>query len=1461
MQSLRLSALLGKGSERASVMIDSGATALFMDTAVAKRCGAEIHPSNRFIRLADGTERRADGVATVRCHLISAEHDGVSFDAEYCIAPLGGHEVILGTPWLAHFNPQIDWREGRVQLQRGHGHGLLPTAEGRLAEGAEFVALRAVDSTDGDPRPTSEPPPRRIDCAVASHAQMQKWFRKDKLDLSTVELIRVRQTPSMVGLAALSPTAGETPKDPALKALLEKYADVMPSELPPGVVHDRPIKHHVELTPGARPHAPPLRRYSPAEDAEIRKQVEAQLARGHVRPSNSPWGAMVLLAKKKDGGMRFCIDYRALNNQTVKDRYALPLADECFDRAQGAKYFSCIDLHSGFWQIPMDEESAPLTAFRTRFGHFEYTVLPMGLCNAPATFMRLMNDVLRKHLDQFVLAFLDDIFIYSRTREEHLDHLEQVLTILRQHKLYLKPSKCEWMKEEVEFLGHRIGRGGLSVDPGKVDAIKTWPVPTDVSALRSFLGLAGYYRRFIEDYSRIALPLTELTKDEAEWAWGEKEQAAFGRLKQLLSSAPVLQLADPSLPYTIHCDASGYAVGSVLMQDQGNGLQPVSFISTKMKDAETRYAPHEQELLALVYACKKWRHYLHGRPFTILSDHRSLQHFSTQPLLSARQARWKDALADFDFTIQYIEGPKNVVADALSRRGDHKPPSLQEILQQKGAVAKTGEDFLASIRIVSEREAEKPCQACMASVRNDEVGPTQEALRDRARAAAERSAPPHPDRPKPNKQGAIVMPSQRCTAERRGGGQCGLRTRKGQYCFFHRKLIAGTRIAKSSIPGAGQGLIATREFRRNQAVADYTGDLVQTTGRTEGGPYFLELTPGLSVDAARTNAADGRWVNDPRGTKRRPNAHLGPQRGAQGQAGRVIADKRIRPGEEVLVRYGRAYWNAHRHYAQTARKTAAVTAASATTTTRADDLSLLEELRAAAASDEDYPKDLEAAQRIYGKGCRMLGELVWIDERLCVPNDGALRTRLIHEFHDTPQGGHFGRDKTVAAMRQRFHWAGMQAQVAQYVQTCDTCQRVKHSRQRTPGLLMPLPIPEEIDSHWTMDFVTGLPKTERGFDAIQGHFSRGGSIKRLATACTTDTAGDIAQRFVDSVVRHHGVPASVVSDRDPRLMKGFWKALQERLGTKLEASTSHHPQTDGKSERDQQTMEQYLQSFCEMHPRDWDLRLGLCELALNSTPHAASGLSAYKLLYGREPATSVDRALQAGPSATRTASASDDAILPAAEARWEWMRRTWQQARDLLLKGQQRMAVQADRHRRDLKFKVGDMVMLSTKHLQLKDEASTRKLTPLYCGPFPIKKVINDNAYELALPPLLQIHPVINVSQLRQYRDGRVAFPTRPQVRDRPPPDAVDSNGQEQYAVERLLAHKGTGASLQYLVLWQGYPFEEATWQSAADLKGASDALAEYRRVQGELPQRAKTRRGRRSSRARRDGLNAADGC
>jgi len=376
--------------------------------------------------------------------------------------------------------------------------------------------------------------------------------------------------------------------------------------------------------------------------------------------------------------MRLCIDYRALNKITIKNKYPLPRIDELLDRLLGARYFSKIDLRSGYHQVRIAAEDVHKTAFSTRYGHYEFLVMPFGLTNAPATFMNLMQSVFNQYLDDFVIIFLDDILVYSKTHADHMMHLEYALQTLRQQKLYAKKSKCEFNKSEISFLGHVINSNGITMEPSKVDAVMKWPQPRNIHDIRSFLGLAGYYRRFVKDFSRVAAPLTNLLHKNTPFNWGVEQETAFTELKQAVSSAPVLIVPDPNKPYTVVTDASGFAIGAALCQDHRNGQQPCSYISRKMNNHEMNYPVHEQELLAIIHALREWRHYLHGSQFTVVTDHRSLQYLQTQPHLSARQVRWSEFVQRFDFVVTYQAGKENHVADALSRRPDHQLSALSE---------------------------------------------------------------------------------------------------------------------------------------------------------------------------------------------------------------------------------------------------------------------------------------------------------------------------------------------------------------------------------------------------------------------------------------------------------------------------------------------------------------------------------------------------------------------------------------------------------------------------------------------------------------------------------------------------------------------------------------------------------------------------------------------------------------
>ncbi|KAJ6797354.1 uncharacterized protein M6B38_216750 [Iris pallida] len=445
--------------------------------------------------------------------------------------------------------------------------------------------------------------------------------------------------------------------------VVEEFRDVFPEELP-GLPPDRAVEFSIDLIPGAAPIAKKIYPMNKEELAELNKQINELLSKGFIQPSASPWGAPVLFVKKKDGTLRLVIDYRALNEVTIKNKYPLPRIDQLFDQLGEARVFSKIDLRSGYHQVKVKREDIPKTAFRTRYGHYEFLVMPFGLTNAPAIFMDLMNRVFYQYLDKFVIVFIDDILIYSKSEEEHEKHLRIVLQTLREEQLYAKLSKCEFWLDQIPFLGHIVSGEGISVDPKKVEAVKSWPTPKSVAEIRSFLGLAGYYRRFVENFSRIAEPLTRLTRKEEKFNWTEKCQAAFDELKKRLISAPILALPSGSGGYEIYSDASGKGLGCVLMQHG----RVIAYASRQLKTHERNYPTHDLELAAVVFALKLWRHYLYGERIKIYTDYKSLKYVFTQKEINMRQRRWLELLKDFDMELTYHPDKANKVADALSRR-------------------------------------------------------------------------------------------------------------------------------------------------------------------------------------------------------------------------------------------------------------------------------------------------------------------------------------------------------------------------------------------------------------------------------------------------------------------------------------------------------------------------------------------------------------------------------------------------------------------------------------------------------------------------------------------------------------------------------------------------------------------------------------------------------------------------
>ena len=1129
----------------AALLIDSGASYNFIaDSYIAKHRLTTTAINGPTIQLADGTlysvTRQLTGTVRIGAYLGKFTAFALPLQCSY--------DVILGTPWLTATNPHIDWRQRTITVQQ-HGQSIVlrPTdlphqpktpylstlqVYHQMHRGA--ILFLAIVREKVPPPDSTEPPD--------DPTQTNPHHTPDQDSPSTPT-----DYPPEIQAAV----------DQHVRRLKQEYADVMPPELPKELPPHRPgHDFKIELVPGAKPFKGPYYKLSYEEEAECRRQCEDGMARGFVRPSTSPWGSPVLFVKKKDGTLRMCIDYRALNKLTIKNNTALPRIDDLLDRMAGARYFTTMDLRSGYNQMRVEESSIPFTAFKTKWGLFEYTVLSFGLCNAPASFQALMTDIFRAYLDQWLVIFIDDLCAWDSDLDTHIEHLEIILSTLREHKLYIKETKCEWIKPEVSFLGHRISKDGVSMDDGKVQAILDWPAPSNVAELRSFLGMAGFYRHFLRRFAQESAVLTDLLRKDQPWTWTERQQAAFDNLKHKLTTAPVLAYPDPAKPFTVTSDASSRAIGAVLTQDHGRGQQPIAFFSRKLNPTELNFAAYELELLALIEALKHWRHYLRGASRNqAFTDHRALKFFAAQKTLNPRQARWMGILQEYNVYIDYLPGKTNLVADALSRRPD--------LLSSITTVHTLGE-FLTTLK---------------ASYGNDDESK------------------------------AILTDLQNGTA------------------------------------------------------ASYS------------------LQDGLILQ----------------------------------------------------------HDSSHR--------------------------------------------------------------------RLYIPPAAQdLRRQLLAEHHDSVLAGHLGYDKTVACLQRNYWWPTMRRDVRAYIGSCPCCQVNKGRNRRSAGLLQPLPIPERQWESTSMDFITHLPTTADGNDAIMTVVDRLTKMVHVVPTRTTATAPDVAALYFNTITRLHGLQKSIISDRDPKFTSKFWEALAKLWDTRLNRSTAFHPQTDGQTERANRVLQEVLRAYVSDRHTDWDKRLAAAEFAINNAPSASTGESPFYLNYGFHPLT----------PATVDLPTPDNARSQAASEFVARMNKDLAAAKAALKTAQERQAHYANTKRQDISYKVGDRVLLSTANLKLRTDGPASKFNPRWCGPFAITERIGKVAYRLELPSTMRVHPVFHVSLLKPYQAAEAD--DRPAVR---PPPII---GEHIYEAERISNRRTVTVNgrqqVQYLVHWQGYPDSEATWEPASHLLG-----------------------------------------
>jgi hypothetical protein len=1111
------------------ILIDPGAEINYISTTYTKKHKISTKRTDYSAEWVQGsTERLHETSNFVKLSMGSNYTEELPFS----VMPLHKYDVIIGKQWLSHYNPQISMRSNQMSFSF---IGKPVTINADISKESHFISKK----------------------------ELKRGLKKG-VPTFAVYIRDINEHPK--------PGNSAHPKE-SVQDLLEEFKDVFPEDLPDGLPPERSHDFKIILQPLASPQKRPLYKLSQVETEELQKQLAELLGKGFIKPSSSPWGSPILFVNKKDGGTRMCVDYRALNQLTVKNCYPLPRLDDIFDKLRHAQFFSKIDLRSGYHQIRLDPDSVPLTAFRTKYGLYEFLVLPFGLTNAPAIFMSLMNDVFRDCLDKFVMVYLDDILIYSSTYEEHIDHLRHALVLLRKNSLFAKLSKCEFAKSSVSYLGHIISDEGFSMEEDKIASIQHWPTPSCKRDVQSFLGLVNFYRRFIRNCSRISRPLTKITGN-IPFTWTSVEQEAFDALRIAVTSAPVLRAFDPDLPTFVTTDASGYAIGAVLEQKTSDSCRPVAYFSRTMSPAEQNYHPQEQELLAIIESLRHWRAYLHGRPFIVNTDHESLKYLQTQDHLSSRQVRWMESLIEFDFQIKYIKGKTNVVADALSRQ------------------IKTSQ--------------------------------------------------------KPEQQNKELLES----------------------------LVKKT----TFINAISQIHLGTGDFETLSS--EYSTD-----------PEFKEL---------------------------------------------LNTTHSILP---YIIHNG----------------------------------------------------------------------LIYRENRLCIPC-GATRQKLLHDCHDIPSAGHLGIKKTISRITQNYYWRNLRKTVRDYIMTCDICQRTKSSTQKPIGLLHPLPIPEERWECVSMDFITPLPATSRGNTGILVVVDRFSKMMHAVPTPSHCTAITTANLYHDFIYRYHGLPKTIVSDRDPIFMSNFWRNLFAMVKVRLTPSSSYHPQTDGQTEIVNKKIEEMLRCFVDENQSNWDQLLVEIEVAYNSAPHSATLCSPFYLNYGLHPRTiPIDAVLSVNPAAND--------FIGRIHATIKAAHRSLQHTQDSMIKF-------ANRSRREHLFSVNDLVLLSTANLSLDTYSGARKLMPKYCGPFKIVKIINDVTMKLDLPPLMLqrgIHNVFHVSNLRPYHPDQNV--DRAQIT--PPPIQLQ-DGTTEYEVEKIVRHRIRNHQTEYLVQWTGYPSHENTWQTSDDLSNAPDALADY---------------------------------
>ena len=953
---------------------------------------------------------------------------------------------------------------------------------------------------------------------------------------------------------------------------------------------------HVIDVGDALPKKIPPRKTSFAEKDLIENTVEELLRSGKIRPSNSPWASPVVLVRKKDGTLRFCIDYRSLNDVTVKDAYPLPRIDDALDYLNGAKYFSTLDLASAYWQVAMDPDSVDKTAFATHIGLYEWLVMPFGLSNAPATCERLMEQLFQGLQWKGVLVYLDDLVAYGNTWPRALRLLRKVFQRLREANLKLKPSKCFLMRTEAEYLGHRVNADGVSPSDVKTKAIKHWPEPASVDEVRSFLGLTGYYRRFVENYAEKAQPLTSLLRKNSKFEWGPAQAEAYRFLRDALVEFPVLGTIRPTGRLILDTDASDYAIGAVLSQMQDGQERVIAYYSKTLNDAQTRYCTTKKELLAVKMGLENWDHYLRNpsEKFLIRTDHAALKWLVSMSTIDRTLARWATFVSEYPYTCEHRPGRHHTNADALSRViyrhceyddcPDCGPASTTFRFPEAEEETKREHSELVIDPPSEKTPFLKANVMTRSQSRNQKHDMTQgDSLRRQTRSQTKAAQAEENKTLEKEKESKIS--SEQPLPKRLGLGKRDQRKRRSE------RIRRRKRNHVVELQPPPSALAADKPAERK---AEYTSE-VEIDAETAVDAESAD--EASAVDSAAYEVGGEGLGNDhdelPAAQSADPSSSF---------------DKAVCDGE-VLNWVTKVDWEAEQMADPSLQVVRAflndgvtptsdqLAGESAEVQLLCQSLPLLRLVDGEIRYFRSNPRDDPVKTSVK----KLLGRIV-------VPQ--ALRRGLVRFVHQTAT--HLSARRIYPLMTERFWWTSMGPDLKTWIRCCELCQQIKPGDKRGRYPLASERVGHPLD-RLSIDISGPWPTSSNGNKyilAITDGFS-----KWLELAGLPDKTAKSVALALHKFVARYGVMSRLHSDRGKEFTAAVFEHLCILLGVKHTLTSGYAPWSNAQVERSNRTVKTMLQALTREHAAEWDECLPYVMQAYNGTVHASTGFTPYLLMH------------------------------------------------------------------------------------------------------------------------------------------------------------------------------------------------------------------------------------------------------